>query len=44
VIGGKGVVFVKLGSIGGVERGNGKETVLCCNIGVNIVPIRTWIL
>jgi hypothetical protein len=39
LIGGKGIVGVKLVGIGGVERGDGEETVLGCNVGVDVVPI-----
>lgn len=41
LIGGKGIVFIELAGIGRVEGGDGEETVLCCDVGVNIVPIRT---
>lgn len=42
LVGGEGVVFfVKLGRIGGVEGGDGEESVLCCDVGVDIVPVRT---
>lgn len=39
LIGGKGIVGVKLVGVGGVEGGDGEETVLRCNVGVDIVPI-----
>lgn len=41
LVGGMGIVGVNLVGIGGVERGDGEETVLRCDVGVNIVPIRT---
>lgn len=41
LVGGKGVVGIKLAGVGGVERRNGEETVLRCDVGVDVVPVRT---
>lgn len=44
LVGGKGVVFIELAGICRMKGGGGEETVLCCDVGVDIVPIGTWIL
>lgn len=40
LVGGKGVVGIKLVGIGGMEGGDGEETVLRCDVGVDVVPVR----